>query len=247
MLSVDTPEVTARTEQRAIAIDAEFAQLAAWIEEGLAPISAPLAAFLRPKLATGAAGRLQRKQGIEASAFAKQNIDARLTRPDGSKRNLFIRIADSPFDNNNRLLAYVAPNYSDAERRTMPRKERSTFNLDLVEHGWAAPFVIYPSVPARLAAAGRRRGHRPVHLARHLGAGCDAAGLRIPRDGEVLPDHQEDRRRPRPVRRRGPLLRERYCVDMRTRRCMAPRITSTCRRNTGSGSGRRTSARRSAG
>jgi hypothetical protein len=38
MLSVDTPEVTARTEERASAIDQEFLQLAEWIREGLAPI-----------------------------------------------------------------------------------------------------------------------------------------------------------------------------------------------------------------
>jgi endonuclease YncB( thermonuclease family) len=150
MLSVDTPEVTARTEQRAVAVDAEFAQLAEWIEQNRAPISGPLASFMLPKLATGAAGRLQRDQGMAASAFAKQNIDARLSRPDGSKRKLFIRTADSPFDNNNRLLAYIAPDYSAAERQTMTRTQRATFNLDLVENGWAAPFVIYPSIPGEL-------------------------------------------------------------------------------------------------
>jgi hypothetical protein len=124
MLSVDTPEVTARTEQRAVAVDAEFAQLAEWIEQGRAPISAPLAAVLLPKLATGAAGRLQRAQGMAASAFAKQNIETRLTRPNGSKRNLFIRTADTPFDSIHRLLAYVAPDYFEVERRTMTRKQR---------------------------------------------------------------------------------------------------------------------------
>jgi hypothetical protein len=79
MLSVDTPEVTARTEQRAKAVDAEFAQLAEWIEQGRAPISAALAEFLAPKLATGSAGRLQREHGMAASAFAKQNIETRLS------------------------------------------------------------------------------------------------------------------------------------------------------------------------
>ena len=46
MLSVDTPEVTARTDQRAQAIDQELAQLADWIGQGRAPISQPLAEFL---------------------------------------------------------------------------------------------------------------------------------------------------------------------------------------------------------
>ena len=79
MLSVDTPEVTARSEQRAVAVDAEFARLAEWIDQGRAPISSSLAAFLLPKLATGNAGRLHRQQGMAASAFAKQNIETRLT------------------------------------------------------------------------------------------------------------------------------------------------------------------------
>jgi hypothetical protein len=64
--------VTAWTEQRVIAIDAEFAQLAEWIEQGRGPISAPLAAFL-PKLATGAVGRPATRAGhggiLSAQAF----------------------------------------------------------------------------------------------------------------------------------------------------------------------------------
>lgn len=224
MLSVDTPEVTARTEQRAIAVDAEFVQLAEWIQQGRAPISAPLAAFLLPKLATGAAGRLQRKQGVAASAFAKQNIDTRLTRPNGSKRNLFIRTADSPFDNNNRLLAYVAPDYSEAERRKMTRKERATFNLDLVENGWAAPFVIYPSVPGELdlpllvdAAASARSTPRGIWAEDATLLAYEYRAMeklfRITRrivDGVDLPAGEAH------------AWRERYCVDIRTRTLHGP-------------------------
>ncbi len=150
MLSVDTPEVTARTADRAAAVDREFAQLAEWIDQGRAPISPGLAAYLLPKLATGKAGTLQFEQGQAASAFAKQNIDTRLTRPDGSRRNLFIRVTDPLFDANGRLLAYIAPNYSPRERETLSRAQRATFNLDLLTHGWAAPFVLYPSIPGEL-------------------------------------------------------------------------------------------------
>jgi hypothetical protein len=118
MLSVDTPEVTARTDKRAQAIDQEFAQLAEWISQRRAPISRPLAELLVPKLATGRAGRLQLQQGREASSFAKQRFQERLTQPDGSKRKLFVRIADSLFDDNGRLLAYVAP--TTPSRNTAP-------------------------------------------------------------------------------------------------------------------------------
>jgi hypothetical protein len=65
----------------------------------------------------------------------------------GATTHLFIRVADRPFDDNHRLLAYIAPNYSAKERATLPREQRSTFNLDLVAAGWAAPFIIYPSIP----------------------------------------------------------------------------------------------------
>src|SRR5215211_6542414 len=74
MLSVDTPEVTARTAQRASQIDQELKQLAQWIREGRAPIEPALAEFLLPKLETGRAGSLHLEQGRAASAFAKQNI-----------------------------------------------------------------------------------------------------------------------------------------------------------------------------
>jgi hypothetical protein len=72
-LSVDTPEVTARTDQRAQAIDQEFAQLAEWIEQDRAPISRPLAQFLAPKLTTGRAGRLQLQQGRDASSSGSRS------------------------------------------------------------------------------------------------------------------------------------------------------------------------------
>jgi endonuclease YncB( thermonuclease family) len=147
MLSVDTPEVTARSAERAARIDEEFAQLAEWMQKGLAPITAELAEFLVPRLDTGRAGTLHFTQGQEASAFAKENIARRLARPSGTPRGLFIRVADSPFDTNHRLLAYLAPDYTEKERREIPRRQRPTFNLDLVAAGWATPFVIYPAIP----------------------------------------------------------------------------------------------------
>lgn len=84
MLSVDTPEVTARTEERATEIDQQLAQLAEWIKQDRAPISRPLADFLLSKLLTGHAGSLHFQQGQQASAFAKRNAETRLTRPNGA-------------------------------------------------------------------------------------------------------------------------------------------------------------------
>lgn len=219
MLSVDTPEVTARSEARAQAIDQEFAQLAEWIQRGLAPVDPPMAEFLLPKLVTGQAGSLHFRQGGQASAFAKQNIATRLARPDGSQRNIHLRVADSPFDGNGRLLAYVAPDYSPAERRAIPPEQRPTFNLDLITNGWAAPFVIYPAIPSardlallvRAAATARTSGTAiwatPETLLAYEYRAVEKL-FRITRkkvENQPLPASGD----------RG--WRERYCVDMRTR------------------------------
>ncbi|MEM9520373.1 MAG: thermonuclease family protein [Actinomycetota bacterium] len=148
MLSVDTPEVTARSDAGAERVDAEFAQLAVWIQNGDAPVSDAFAAYILPKLAGG--GTLQLAQGKAASAFFKDQVAVRLARPGKPDRSLFIRTADAPFDNYGRLLAYVAPNYTKQEREQLPREQRTTFNLDLVASGWAAPFILYPSIPGEL-------------------------------------------------------------------------------------------------
>jgi len=148
MLSVDTPEVTAKTPASAARMDDRLAQLAQWIEtRNDLPITGRYADYLSPKIRTGKAGTLQFTQGKDAPAFTKDNATARLTKPNGDVRRLFVRTADSPFDDNHRLLAYLAPNYSAQERRSMDRRARSTFNLDLIREGWAAPLVIYPSSP----------------------------------------------------------------------------------------------------
>lgn len=150
MLSIDTPEVTARSSSTAARIDNEFSELAEWIRQGRAPVTAAFRDYILPKLESGTAGSLQYRQGKQASEFYKTISDERLTRESGSKRKLFIRSADEPFDDFGRLLAYVAPSYSKTEREQMTRRERSTFNLDLIDSGWAAPFVLFPSIPGEL-------------------------------------------------------------------------------------------------
>jgi endonuclease YncB( thermonuclease family) len=219
MLSVDTPEVTAHTPARAAAVDREFVQLAEWIRAGQAPISRRLADFIVPRLATGTAGTLQFQQGRAASAFTKQNIETRLQRPDGTRRNIFIRIADTPFDDNNRLLAYLAPNYGDAERRQIPRHERTTFNLDLVTSGWGVSFVIYPAIPGALdlpllirAAATARTSGIGVWADPHSLLGYEYRAMerlyrltkKLVTTGQLDPGEAYT-------------WRERYCIDMRNR------------------------------
>ncbi len=151
MLSIDTPEVTARSANVAAAIDDNFKQLAEWIRNQIAPVSKSFQEYIIPKLENSDAGTLQFTQGKDASAFHKQKIEERLIKPGTTKkRKLFIRRAEFPFDNYGRLLAYVAPSYNRKERNKMTRRERATFNFDLIESGWAAPFVIFPNIPGAL-------------------------------------------------------------------------------------------------
>jgi len=91
MLSIDTPEVTARSVSGAEKVNDKFAQLALWIKDGSAPITKKLGEHLLPKLESGNAGSLQFTQGKDASAFYKQIIEKRLTRPNSTKkRKLFV-------------------------------------------------------------------------------------------------------------------------------------------------------------
>lgn len=147
MLSIDTPEVHYPGNQKPSKQDANLAQLAEWIKEGKAPINHDLGMYLYPKLASGKAGTLQEEQGKRATEEFQKLLDEKLTLPSGKKRDLFIYVADKPFDENGRLLAYIAPNYTEKERERMSRRERATFNLLMVESGWAASFPIYPSIP----------------------------------------------------------------------------------------------------
>ncbi len=147
MLSIDTPEVHYPGRQNPSKHDARFQELADWLQAGKAPVEPDLAAYLHPKLATGTAGTLQREQGVKATVEFQRLLDTRLARPGGRKRSLFVWTADEPFDGYGRLLAYISPHYSKEELDTISYRDRATFNLLMVESGWAASFPIYPSLP----------------------------------------------------------------------------------------------------
>jgi endonuclease YncB( thermonuclease family) len=147
MLCIDTPEVHYPGNQKPSKHDDKLAQLASWIEEDQAPVNYGLGQYLLPKLSTGKAGTLQGDQGTNATEKFKELLNEKLTRPSGSKRSVYLRAADVPFDRYGRLLAYMAPSYSSKELASMSRKDRATFNLLMVESGWAASFPIYPSLP----------------------------------------------------------------------------------------------------
>jgi endonuclease YncB( thermonuclease family) len=116
MLSIDTPEVHYPGNQKPSKQDEKLAQLSDWIQAGEAPVSSGLAQHLYPKLATGTAGTLQESQGESATDKFKELLNEKLKRPSGTKRSVFLRAADIPFDRYGRLLAYMAPSYNSKMR-----------------------------------------------------------------------------------------------------------------------------------
>ncbi|WP_421870355.1 hypothetical protein [Motiliproteus sp.] len=226
MLSIDTPETTARSAAGAAKIDAQFQQLAGWIQAGQAPVSDSFAQYILPKLADIDAGTLQFQQGKQAGEHYQQLIDQRLTKPSGSKRKLFVRSPEPPFDGYGRLLAYVSPSYSTREIATLSRVQRATFNLNMVESGWAAPFILFPNIPGErdlplfveqaLAAKNAARGQyqEPLSLPGYEYRMCEKLYSITQKlvNGERL---NETRRNS---------WRSRYCADMRDRRLYGPTV-----------------------
>ena len=150
MLSIDAPELHYPDNRPPSSQDKNLAQLAEWILAGKAPIKKELGKYLYPKLATFEAGTLHEEQGKKAKEHFEELLDKMLALPNGKKRNVFLRAADEHFDQYGRLLAYMAPNYSSKELATMSRKDRATFNHLMVESGWSATLLIYPSIPSYL-------------------------------------------------------------------------------------------------
>jgi len=146
MLSIDTPELHYPGNTKPSKQNEPFLQLAEWIKAGKAPVQAELAAVLYPKLQTGNAGSLQEDQGVKATEAFRDLVAEKLTNGN-KKRSVYLHTANEHFDQYGRLLAYMAPNYSQKERASMTALERATFNLLMVKAGWAATFPIYPSLP----------------------------------------------------------------------------------------------------
>ncbi|MDA0635607.1 hypothetical protein OUY22_19485 [Nonomuraea sp. MCN248] len=148
MVSIDTPEseygggpVTAqatldRTRERLR--DGTYDALPAELREHLVARLTPDAALRHLS-----AGKL-------AAEAHRSMVNTRLRRPDGSQRKLAVIATGELVEQNGRLLAYTAPWFAGTASDPLPPRDhpdRRTFNLDLVALGWAATFVIYPSIP----------------------------------------------------------------------------------------------------
>jgi endonuclease YncB( thermonuclease family) len=105
--------------------------------------------YLIGKLDTGAAGR-HISAGIRASAQLVEIRETRLAQADGTMRKVAVLPSGEIIDSYGRMLAYLAPWFEGPPADPVPPEhspKRRTFNLDMIESGWAAFFPIYPSLP----------------------------------------------------------------------------------------------------
>ena len=87
---------------------------------------------------------------IDAVSAFESMLESRLTLENGNKRDVAIIPTGEMIDSNGRLLAYAAPWFANTITDPLPPKDdprRKTFNLEMIESGWAAFFPIYPSLP----------------------------------------------------------------------------------------------------
>jgi endonuclease YncB( thermonuclease family) len=88
--------------------------------------------------------------GEEASTVFDLMLETRLTRPNGTKRPVAVIATGEIIDVYGRMLAYIAPWFSNTPSDPLPPlgdPARNTFNLDMIASGWAAFFPVYPSLP----------------------------------------------------------------------------------------------------
>ena len=115
-------------------------------------LDAGLKQYLRPKLRSNPSSR-HIAQGVAAFAHFETIVAERLQRISTSTgaqltpRRLFTKVSEQVFDRYGRMLAYVAPAYSKAERDEIAPQDRPTFNLQMVQDGHAISLLIYPNVP----------------------------------------------------------------------------------------------------
>jgi len=149
MVSTDTPEKThyaGRPEVAQLKLDACRQRLLA----GFYPqIPDRLRDYLIDRIDASAAAR-HIAAGEEASVKFDLLLRDRLARPDGRQRGVATIPTGEVIDRYGRMLAYLAPWFAGTRSDPVPPRgdpARRTFNLDMVAAGWAAPFMVYPSLP----------------------------------------------------------------------------------------------------
>ncbi|MCS6936617.1 MAG: thermonuclease family protein [Candidatus Bipolaricaulota bacterium] len=157
LLGIDAPEMHYPGTTKPSAFDRKLERL---LETHRAHFrSRGLREHLAPKLADRP-GTRQLLWGQRAKNALKQLAVERLHQRAGGQtryRPLYLTVGEERFDQHRRLLAYVAPEEKNPEKRR-------TFNLLLMEAGWAVNYILYPNLPKpedweRLQKAVRQARH----------------------------------------------------------------------------------------
>lgn len=108
--------------------------------------------YLINRLSTNAATK-HINAGNAATIKFEEILEKRLTKPNGLKRKTAIIPTGEIIDTYGRLLAYIAPYFAGTTNDPLPPQNdpnRRTFNIDMIQEGWAAFFPIYPSLPKNI-------------------------------------------------------------------------------------------------
>jgi endonuclease YncB( thermonuclease family) len=145
MVSCDTPEKekpfgTAATAQPKLNIAKKRLQ-----EGFFAALPKGLIKYLTQRI-TADAAKKHINAGKDASTHFEKVKDAALNKPNGTRRKVGVLPSGEVIDRNGRMLAYIM---TYLEKPLPPKGDpaRKTYNLIMVEDGWASFFPIWPSLP----------------------------------------------------------------------------------------------------
>jgi endonuclease YncB( thermonuclease family) len=146
LVSCDTPEKekpfgTAATAQPKLNIAKQRL-----LQTGFFPLLPKgLIKYLTDKITADAAKR-HINAGKDASANFEKKKDAALNKPNGTRRKVGVLPSGEVIDSHGRMLAYIMTYF---EKPLPPKNDpaRKTYNLLMVEDGWAVFFPIWPSLP----------------------------------------------------------------------------------------------------
>lgn len=140
LLGIDAPEIHYPGTQKPSAFDSQLENLLQTHRRAFK--TRELRDFLVPRL-QNLPGTRQLQWGERARGAFEQLALQKLRRRAGGQiryKNLYLTMGEQMFDQYRRLLAYVAPEEKNPDKRL-------TFNLLLMQEGWAVNYVIYPNLP----------------------------------------------------------------------------------------------------
>lgn len=146
MVSCDTPEKE-RPYGTAATTQPKLDKAKQRLQSGFFPlIPGGLAKYLTDKI-TATAAKRHINAGKDASDHFEKVKDNALNKPGGKRRKVGVLPSGEVIDRNGRLLAYIMTYF---DKKPLPAKNdpsRRTYNLTMVDDGWAVFFPIWPSLP----------------------------------------------------------------------------------------------------